>query len=232
MPERSTAPPRRIRSFVLRMGRTTEAQQRALALHWPRYGIEFEPRLLELDAVFGRRLTPRILEIGFGNGDNLAALARAHPERDYLGVEVHRPGVGRLLLAAEGAGLTNVRVVCHDAVEVLQHQLPAQSLDEILILFPDPWPKKRHHKRRLIQMTFVELVASRLKPGGVLRLATDWEPYAEQMLTVLEGCAALQNLSASGKYVDPGDARIVTRFEKRGQKLGHGVWDFAFRRKN
>ena len=221
--------PRTIRSFVTRAGRITEAQQRALAESWPKYGVEFDgARALDLDALFGRS-APRVVEIGFGNGENLAALATAHPEADYLGIEVHRAGVGRLLLAAETAQLTNVRIACHDAVEVLQHQLAPASLDEMLILFPDPWHKKRHHKRRLIQPPFVELAASRLKSGGVLRLATDWEPYAIQMLEVLEASPSLENLAPGGGYIEKTAERITTRFEKRGQRLGHGVWDLAFR---
>src|SRR5688572_17445080 len=152
---------RSIRSFVVRGGRITAAQQRALDELWPRYGVAFEPQPLDLDALFGRR-APRTVEIGFGNGEHLAALAGAHPERDYLGIEVHRPGVGHLLLAAERLSLSNVRASCHDAVEVLEQQFPPASLDEVLVLFPDPWHKKRHHKRRLIQEPFVELIAQRL----------------------------------------------------------------------
>ena len=222
---------RTIRSFVTRAGRITEAQQRALEESWPRYGVEFDgTHTLDLDALFGRQ-APRVVEIGFGNGENLAALATAHPERDYLGIEVHRAGVGRLMLAAQSGQLTNVRIACHDAVEVLEHQLPRESLDEILILFPDPWHKKRHHKRRLIQPPFVELVVSRLKSGGVLRLATDWEPYAIQMLEVLSANPAIENLSPERGYIEKPTERITTRFEKRGQRLGHGVWDLAFRRR-
>jgi tRNA (guanine-N7-)-methyltransferase len=222
---------RTIRSFVTRAGRITEAQQRALEESWPKYGVEFDgTQTLDLDALFGRRAS-RVVEIGFGNGENLAALAAAHPERDYLGIEVHRAGVGRLMLACETTPLTNVRIACHDAVEVLEHQLPRESLDEILILFPDPWHKKRHHKRRLIQPPFVELALSRLKVGGVLRLATDWEPYAVQMLEVLSANPALENLSPDHGYIEKTSERITTRFEKRGQRLGHGVWDLAFRRK-
>ena len=222
--------PRTIRSFVTRAGRITEAQQRALEESWPKYGVEFDgTRELDLDALFGRR-APRVVEIGFGNGENLAALAAAHPERDYLGIEVHRAGVGRLMLAAESMPLTNVRIACHDAVEVLQHQLPRECLDEMLILFPDPWHKKRHHKRRLIQPPFLELAVSRLKSGGALRLATDWEPYAVQMLEVLSANPQLANISANGGYIENAGERITTRFEKRGQRLGHGVWDLAFRR--
>jgi tRNA (guanine-N7-)-methyltransferase len=222
--------PRTIRSFVTRAGRITEAQQRALEDCWPKYGVEFDgTRVLDLAALFGRR-APRVVEIGFGNGENLAALAAAHPERDYLGIEVHRAGVGRLMLAAETAQLTNVRIACHDAVEVLEHQLPPGSIDEMLILFPDPWHKKRHHKRRLVQPAFVGLAASRLKNGGVLRLATDWEPYAVQMLEVLSADPLLKNLAPTGGYIEKTTERITTRFEKRGQRLGHGVWDLAFRR--
>jgi tRNA (guanine-N7-)-methyltransferase len=221
--------PRSIRSFVTRAGRITEAQQRALEESWPKFGVEFDGRPLDLDRLFGRN-APLAVEIGFGNGENLAALAEAHPERNYLGIEVHRAGVGRLMLAAEIAQLSNVRIACHDAVEVLEHQLPPQSLDELLILFPDPWHKKRHHKRRLIQPPFVALAVSRLKIGGVLRLATDWEPYAVQMLEVLSASEGLTNLAADGGYVEKPSERITTRFEKRGQRLGHGVWDLAFRR--
>jgi tRNA (guanine-N7-)-methyltransferase len=222
--------PRSIRSFVTRSGRITEAQQRALDELWPKYGVEFAPGTLDLDALFGRR-APHVVEIGFGNGENLAALAAAHPERDHIGIEVHRAGVGRLMLAAEEARLTNLRIVCHDAVEVLEHQLAPASLAEVLILFPDPWHKKRHHKRRLIQTPFVELVTSRLVPGGVLRLATDWEPYAVQMLEVLSSCSALENLSASSGFSERPAERVTTRFEKRGARLGHGVWDLTFRRR-
>jgi tRNA (guanine-N7-)-methyltransferase len=221
--------PRTIRSFVTRAGRITEAQQRALEVSWPRYGVEFSPQLLDLDALFGRS-APRVVEIGFGNGENLAALATAHPERDYLGIEVHRAGVGRLLLAAEAAHLTNVRIACHDAVEVFEHQLAPASLAEVLILFPDPWHKKRHHKRRLIQASFVALVASRMKSGAIVRLATDWEPYAVQMLEVLDACADFVNLSRDGRFIERAPERVTTRFEKRGERLGHGVWDLAFQR--
>jgi tRNA (guanine-N7-)-methyltransferase len=220
---------RGVRSFVVRGGRITEAQERALRELMPAYGIEFSSSPLDLDVVFGRRAR-RVLEIGFGNGENLVALAAAHPQVDYLGVEVHRPGVGRLLLSIESLGLANVRAIRHDAVEVLHHQIVAGSFDEILILFPDPWHKKRHHKRRLIQAPFVELAASRLKPGGVLRLATDWQPYAEQMLDVLSASPTLSNLSPDGGYMPRPDERIATRFEKRGERLGHDVWDLVFRK--
>ena len=207
----------------------TAGQSRALDDHWPRYGVEYSAAPLDLDAMFGRR-APRTLEIGFGNGEHLAKLAVAHPERDYLGIEVHRPGVGHLLMLVEKAGATNVRVSDHDAVEVLREQIPPGGLDEVLVLFPDPWHKKRHHKRRLIQPPFVELLASRLSAGGVFRLATDWEEYALQMLEVLRASASFTNLSPSGDWMPRPEERAPTRFEKRGERLGHGVWDLAFGR--
>jgi len=219
---------RPIRSFVMRTGRMTAGQTRALDELWPRYGVEFSRERLSLDALFGRT-APRTLEIGFGNGEHLAALATAHPDRDYLGIEVHRPGVGHLLLLAATGNLTNVRASSHDAVEVLREQIAEGSLDEVLVLFPDPWHKKRHHKRRLIQPAFVELIASRLREGGVLRLATDWEEYALQMLEVLGASKHLfANLSPTGDWMPRPDERAPTRFEKRGARLGHGVWDLAF----
>ena len=221
--------PRSIRSFVTRAGRITEAQQRALAQLWPKYGIEFAPEPLEALALYGRD-APRILEIGFGNGENLAGLAEAHPEQDFLGIEVHRPGVGRLLRALESQHLTNVRLICHDAVEVVARQIAPHWLQEILVFFPDPWPKKRHHKRRLLQPAFVQQLAARLVPGGVLRIATDWEPYALEMLATLAAVAELQNLAADGTCVERPAERQPTRFERRGARLGHEVWDLAFRR--
>jgi tRNA (guanine-N7-)-methyltransferase len=224
-----TEHPRSIRSFVTRSGRLTEAQERALTQLWPKYGIEFAPGALEARTLFGRD-APRTLEIGFGNGENLLALAAAHPAHDYLGIEVHRPGVGRLLLALEKEALTNVRVICHDAVEVLERQIPAGFLTEMLILFPDPWPKKRHHKRRLIQGAFAQLAASRLARGGLLRIATDWEPYALEMLETLRTVAGLENLSDYGGFVARPSERAPTRFERRGESLGHDVWDLEFRR--
>ncbi|HET7757570.1 MAG TPA: tRNA (guanosine(46)-N7)-methyltransferase TrmB [Steroidobacteraceae bacterium] len=224
-----TGQPRSIRSFVIRAGRITAAQQRALGELWPCFGVEYQPQPLALAALFGRD-APRSLEIGFGNGDNLLGLALAHPERDYLGVEVHRPGIGRLLLALAERRLTNVRVVGHDAVDVLGHQIVPASFDEILVLFPDPWPKKRHHKRRLIRPAFVALLARALTPGGVLRLATDWEPYALEMLATLAAARELRNLAADGGFVPRPPERLPTRFESRGARLGHRVFDLAFRR--
>ena len=221
---------RPIRSFVMRTGRMTVGQTRALEELWPRYGVEFSAEPLSMDSLFGRT-APRTLEIGFGNGEHLAALATAHPERDYFGIEVHRPGVGHLLLLASTNNLTNLRASSHDAVEVLRDQIAEGSLDEVLVLFPDPWHKKRHHKRRLIQTPFVELIASRLRQGGVLRLATDWKEYALQMLEVLSAAKTLfTNLSPTGDWMPRPEERAPTRFEKRGARLGHGVWDLAFMR--
>jgi tRNA (guanine-N7-)-methyltransferase len=222
--------PRSIRSFVIRAGRTTEAQRRALDELWPRYGVDFAARPLDLNALYGRRAA-RVVEIGFGNGANLTALAASHPERDFLGIEVHPPGVGRLLLALAASGLANVRVSCHDAVEVFDAQIPGASLDEIQILFPDPWHKKRHHKRRLIQPAFAACLADRLRPEGVLRLATDWRPYADHMLEVLSACEALENLAPAGAFADRAVDRAATRFEQRGECLGHQIWELAFRRR-
>ncbi len=229
------AAPHRIRSFVVRAGRMTDAQRRALERLWPRYGLDLPvladgAATLDLDVAFGRT-APRVLEIGFGNGETLAALAAAHPERDHLGIEVHRPGVGHLLRLAEQQQLTNLRVICHDAVEVLERHLAPASLDEVLILFADPWHKKRHHKRRLIQPPFVALLASRLRAGGRLHLATDWQPYAEQMLEVLGASPQFANEAAAGGFAPRPPWRQPTRFERRGARLGHGVWDLSYRRR-
>jgi tRNA (guanine-N7-)-methyltransferase len=223
--------PRGVRSFVLRAGRMTDGQQRALGRLWPQFGLEYTAAPCALAAVFGR-VAPCVVEIGFGNGDNLVHMAQARPEVDFLGIEVHRPGVGRVLLDIERLGLRNVRVSNHDAVEVVGQQLSAASVDEVLVLFPDPWHKKRHHKRRLLNAPFVALLASRLKPGGLLRAATDWEPYASAMLEVLAGCALLENTACAGGYVPRPESRQPTRFERRGARLGHGVWDLAFRRRS
>src|ERR1700733_30320 len=213
---------RAIRSYVLRAGRITPGQQRALDQHWSRFGIEFEPRVLDLAQLYGRAAAPT-LEIGFGNGEHLLERALAQPEHDFLGVEVHRPGIRHLLLAAANAGVRNLRVIAHDAIEVLQRQIAPGSLHEVQLLFPDPWPKKRHHKRRLVQPEFVALAASRLRAGGRFHLATDWEPYAEEMLTVLSACDLLANCSAQGGFADTVVGRSATRFERRGARLGHRV---------
>jgi tRNA (guanine-N7-)-methyltransferase len=218
---------RPIRSFVLRAGRVTAAQERALAELWPSFGVDFDGRPLDLDALFGRR-APRCLEIGFGAGEVIGALAKAHPETDHIGIEVHRAGVGRLLMHAREEALQNLRIICHDAVEVLASSIADDSFDSILIFFPDPWHKKRHHKRRLIDPAFMDTLAAKLKGGGVLRLATDWQAYAEQMLSVGNACERLKSLSADRTYVERPDFRPATRFERRGARLGHGVWDLAY----
>jgi tRNA (guanine-N7-)-methyltransferase len=218
---------RPIRSFVLRAGRVTAAQERALTELWPSFGVDFDGTPLDLDALFGRR-APRCLEIGFGAGEVIGALAKAHPEIDHLGVEVHRAGVGRLLIHAREEALKNLRIICHDAVEVLATSIADDSFDSILIFFPDPWHKKRHNKRRLIDAEFMSLLAAKLKGGGVLRLATDWQAYAEQMLSVGNACERLQSSSPDRTYVERPDFRPATRFERRGARLGHGVWDLAY----
>jgi tRNA (guanine-N7-)-methyltransferase len=207
----------------------TEAQARALDQFWSRYGIESGNTLLDLPRVFGRD-APRTLEIGFGNGENLAALAAAHPDQDFIGAEVHAPGVGQLLQKAAAAGLGNLRVTRQDAVELLRECMAPQSLDIILVLFPDPWHKKRHHKRRLINAGFAALAASRLKPGGTLQLATDWTPYAEWMCEVLNAAAEFSNRSPEGTYVPRNPGRLRTRFEARGERLGHAVHDLCYER--
>jgi tRNA (guanine-N7-)-methyltransferase len=220
---------RPIRSFVRRGGRITAAQARALEELWPLFGIEFSPAPLDLNTAF-RRCAARVLEIGFGNGDALLARAAQEPQRDFLGIEVHEPGVGRVLQGAQTQALKNLRVICHDAVEVLARQIDDAAFDEILIFFPDPWPKKRHHKRRLIQPEFSTLLARKLKPGGSLRLATDWQSYAEQMLEVLNDCKDLANCAPHAGFIDRPESRPPTRFECRGRRLGHGVWDLEYRK--
>jgi len=218
---------RRIRSFVRREGRLTPGQQRAMDELFPRFGIESGETQLDLDAVFGRS-APRILEIGFGNGESLAEIAHNNPQNDYIGIEVHRPGVGHLLMRVEELGLTNVRVMSADAVEVLEQQIPDSSLDALYLFFPDPWHKKRHHKRRQVQPDWAQLVRKKLKLGGRLHMATDWQNYAEHMLEVLSTAEGYRNTSENGDYVPKPDYRPETKFERRGQRLGHGVWDLVF----
>lgn len=218
-----------IRSYVLRQGRVSTAQQRAHQTLLPRYGIPFCESPIDLEAIFGRR-APKILEIGFGMGETTADIAAAQPQNDYLGIEVHTPGVGSLLKQIEARALSNVRVIQHDAVEVLKHMIAPSILDGIHIFFPDPWPKKRHHKRRLIQPPLVSVLAEKLKPGGYLHAATDWHEYAEQILTVFSATPALQNTAAD--YAPRPAYRPRTKFEARGIKLGHGVWDIVFTRES
>lgn len=211
----------------------TGAQQRGFEEGWPRWGLECpEARApIDLDAVFGAR-GPKVLEIGFGMGQSLLTMAAAARATHFIGVEVHRPGVGKLLAGVEELGLTNLRVFCHDAVEVLERAIGAGSLDRINVYFPDPWHKKRHHKRRLIQPAFLDLAVSRLRPGGLLHLATDWQPYAEHMLEVLDDAPGLVNCASGGGFSPRPPERPKTKFEARGERLGHGVWDLLYRRRD
>jgi len=219
---------RPIRSFVLRQGRLTDTQQRAIDTGMPLFGVVYAEQCLDLNQLFGRE-APKILEIGFGMGESTASIAQSHPGQDFLGIEVHTPGVGSLLRQIQELGLNNLRLIQHDAVEVLQHMIADASLDGVHIFFPDPWPKKRHHKRRLIQTNFVALLVGKLKPGGYLHMATDWQEYAEWAMEMLQAEPQLSN-TAPG-YAPQPDYRPLTKFERRGLKLGHGVWDLIFRRK-
>lgn len=208
----------------------TKAQQRALEEAFPRYGFTLADGRLDLDALFGRS-GPVTLEIGFGNGDALLAMAEAAPEGNFLGIEVHRPGVGHLLQEMVRRSLDNIRVSRDDAVEVLARQIPEASLDRVCLFFPDPWPKKRHHKRRIVQPDFVQLVRRRLKEGGEFHLATDWEDYAWHMREVLDAAEGFENVAGAAGFLPRPDSRPRTRFEARGERLGHGVWDLLYRRR-
>jgi len=221
---------RRIRSYVLRSGRTTPAQERAISRLWPRFGLEFTPAPLDFVAVFGRD-APRVLEIGFGDGDTLVEQAAADPASDYIGIEVHKPGIGHCLLRAEVLDIDNLRVIAHDAVEVLEKQIPAGSLRRINLYFPDPWPKKRHHKRRLVQPRFLALAAAALEPGGTLRIATDWHNYAEHIDEVIAQSDAFTVTERREHAGDRPLDRLVTRFERRGLAQGHRITDWCLTRK-
>ena len=221
---------RAIRSFVRREGRMTESQKNAIADLWPHYGLDFNGEALDIAETFQREAST-ILEIGFGMGDSLVSIAESHPENNYIGIEVHRPGVGRLLGNVQEKQITNLKVFCHDAVEVLKQTIPDESLDGVFLFFPDPWPKARHHKRRIVQPAFVELIAKKLKPGGFFHMATDWENYAEHMLEVMTASPLFKNQSETGGAVEKPGYRPLTKFEKRGQRLGHGIWDLVFIRK-
>ena len=221
------AAPRSIRSFVVRAGRMGPGQLRALAEHGPRFMLNYAAAPLDPNATFGR-CAPRVLEIGFGMGDSTAAIAESSPGTDFIGVEVHTPGVGALLKQISERGLTNLRLIQHDAVDVVQNMIAPESLAGVHVFFPDPWHKKKHNKRRLIQPAFVQLLASRLAPNGYLHCATDWQPYAEQMLQVLSAEPGLRNAAVG--YAPKPAYRPLTKFENRGLKLGHGVWDLVFTR--
>ena len=231
-PAGGEAPPhrrRRIRSYVLRAGRTTPGQQRALDELLPRFGVPDGEHVVDFGALFGRR-APLVLEIGFGNGEATWRMARDEPEKNFVGLEVHPPGVGHLLLAIEEHRLENLRVACADAVPFLRDRVGDGALDGVRIWFPDPWPKKRHHKRRIVQPPFVELLARKLRPGGLLHLATDWVPYAEHMLEVLATSPAFENRSPTGDWCEKPAWRPVTKYQRRGERLGHEVRDLVFER--
>lgn len=220
-------PLRRIRSFVRRQGRLTKGQQQALQHYWPVMGIGFSEAVPDFTTVFGRA-APLTLEIGFGMGASLISMAKATPEQNFLGIEVHSPGVGACLALAHQEGLRNLRVIHHDAVEVLDKMIADDSLTMLLLFFPDPWHKARHNKRRIVQTPFARLVKSKLKQGGIFHMATDWEPYAQHMLEVMSAIDGYRNLSKSNDFVPRPSSRPVTKFEQRGQRLGHSVWDLMF----
>ena len=222
---------RKIRSFVLREGRLTKGQQHALDTYWQDYGLTYQATPLALDSVFGRS-NEKVLEIGFGMGKSLVEMAKAAPGKDFIGIEVHRPGVGACLSDAANQQVKNLKVFEHDAVEILEHTIADNSLDTVQLFFPDPWHKKRHHKRRIVQAEFVQLLRRKLKPGGVFHMATDWENYAEHMLEVMQGASGFANMSADNSYVARPEHRPLTKFEQRGQRLGHGVWDLMFKKES
>ena len=219
----------KVKSFVKREGRLTKAQEKALEDHWPTKGIDYAEAPLSLSEIFGRS-APVVVEIGFGMGKSLVEMAAASPEKNYFGIEVHRPGVGACLAEAGEQSLTNLRLMEHDAVEVLKNMIPDGSLSRLQLFFPDPWHKKRHHKRRIVQTEYAELVRSKLALGGCFHMATDWEQYAEHMLDVMINADGYTNTAPDGDYVPRPDYRPITKFETRGQKLGHGVWDLIFER--
>ncbi|MCE9785889.1 tRNA (guanosine(46)-N7)-methyltransferase TrmB [Shewanella algae] len=220
---------RKVRSFVLREGRLTKGQAQAIEAHWGSMGMDYSPEPLDLNAVFARE-ADTVLEIGFGMGASLVTMAKEAPELNFIGIEVHKPGVGACLADAGEAGVTNLRVFHHDAMEVLEHAIADNSLARLQLFFPDPWHKKRHHKRRIVQPAFAELVRRKLKIGGVFHMATDWENYSEHMLEVMNAAPGYRNLSSDGTVVPRPDYRPLTKFEARGQRLGHGVWDLMFER--
>jgi tRNA (guanine-N7-)-methyltransferase len=220
---------REIKSYVLRQGRLTQAQQQALEQYWPDYGIDYQDTELSLEQVFNNRHGV-VIEIGFGNGESLLEQARNHPEYNYIGVEVHTPGVGHLIHLAHAAGISNLRVIRHDAVEVLHDMIADNSIEKVQLLFPDPWHKKRHHKRRIIKPDFIRLVHKKLTDGGLFHMATDWQPYAEAMLEQMEASPAFENTAGKGQYSPHRGDRSETKFERRGRQLGHQVFDLIYRK--
>lgn len=227
MSEQDSKRMRTIKSFVLRGGRMTVGQQNAFDRNWAAMGLEQSDGMLNYEALFGRR-APVIIEIGFGMGQSLVEMAQAEPDKDFIGIEVHRPGVGKLMLLAEEAGITNLKVYCDDAVEVLKNCIEDNSLERVQLYFPDPWHKKKHNKRRIVQANFVQQLRQKLVVGSVFHMATDWQPYAEQMLEVMSEAQGYSN--AAEGYAPRPDWRPVTKFERRGERLGHGVWDLLFKR--
>ena len=227
MSEQDSKRMRTIKSFVLRGGRMTAGQQNAFDRHWAAMGLEQASGMLNYETVFGRRAAV-VVEIGFGMGQSLVEMAQAEPDKDFIGIEVHRPGVGKLMLLAEEAGITNLKVYCDDAVEVLKNCIGDSSLARVQLYFPDPWHKKKHNKRRIVQANFVQQLRQKLAAGSVFHMATDWQPYAEQMLEVMSEAQGYSN-TAEGYAPRPG-WRPVTKFERRGERLGHGVWDLLFKR--
>lgn len=222
--------PRRIRSFAKRQGRITPGQQKALIDHWSDYGLD-PGQLLHPESVFSNN-QPLILEIGFGNGDSLFSMAQHRPDQNFIGIEVHRPGVGHLLLQVHEAGLSNLRIYDQDALEILEHCIPDQTLDRIQLFFPDPWHKTRHHKRRIVKPNFLELIACKLSPGGHFHAATDWEDYAMDMVQQLTSCELFESIQHPDPFSPRPDYRPQTKFESRGQRLGHGVWDLIWSKKD
>jgi tRNA (guanine-N7-)-methyltransferase len=220
---------RKIKSFVLREGRLTNGQALAIEQNWPTMGLEYSKTPISISEVFGRQ-APTTLEIGFGMGKSLVDMAAKAPERNFIGIEVHKPGVGACLMDIAEQQLTNVRVYQHDGVEILADSIDQQSIDCIQLFFPDPWHKARHHKRRIVQPAFVESLRGNLKIGGVFHMATDWENYAEHMLEVMKQMPGFRNLSTTDDYVERPASRPLTKFEQRGHRLGHGVWDLMFER--
>lgn len=222
---------RRIRSFVKREGRLTTGQARAIKELFPLYGLDLQDQNINFDDVFNR-IAPRILEIGFGNGTSLSEIAKNNPESDYIGIEVHRPGVGTLLTQIEMLGLTNLRVMNADAIDVLNKMIGNDSLDTVFLFFADPWHKTKHYKRRIVQEGFVQLLRQKLKVGGVFHMATDWEDYAKHMMRVMNTTEGYENTAGQNQYLPRPDYRPLTKFEQRGQRLGHGVWDLIFKKVN
>jgi len=234
VPEENTQNPgsdkrRPIKSFVLRQGRLTNAQQNALDNNWQEYGIDFSERMLSFNKLFNNN-NETFLEIGFGNGASLLQQAKTQPGYNFIGIEVHSPGVGHLIHNAKNEGIHNIKAIRHDAIEVLRQQIPDSSIKQLQLFFPDPWHKKRHQKRRIIKPDFIQLVHQKLKPGGIFHMATDWQHYAEQMLEQMDDTAEFRNVSGKGNYSKTKGARCETKFERRGIKLGHGVWDLIYKK--